>query len=138
MGVSKRILRSLAVLAVVVAGCGGREIYPVRGQLVDPDGNPITGMKDAAVEFECVDAASSANGTVNDDGTFTLTTEKAGDGAHLGKHRISIQRPYLGPEQQAPYVIDPKYEKFETSDLTYVVEPKSNDVKLMVQRYKRR
>jgi hypothetical protein len=138
MGVSKRILGGLAVLAVVMAGCGDRVIYPVRGQLVDADGNPITGMKDAAVEFECVDAASSANGTVNDDGTFTLTTEKAGDGAHLGRHRISIQRPYLGPEQPAPHVIDPKYESFETSGLEYVVEARSNDVKLVVQRYKRR
>jgi hypothetical protein len=123
------------LFALVAAGCGGRDIYPVRGQLVDPDGRPITGMKGAAVEFECADAESSANGAVEDDGTFTLTTLKAGDGAHLGKHRISIQRPYLGPERPAPYVIDPKYENVETSGLEYVVEAKSNDVKLTVWRY---
>jgi hypothetical protein len=136
MVLSKRILGGLACIAFLTAGCGGREIYPVRGQLVDPDGQPITGMEGAAVEFECVDAGSSANGTVNNDGTFTLTTEKAGDGAHLGKHRISIQRKYLGPEQQAPHVIDPKYENIDTSGLEYVVEAKNNDVKLTVQRYK--
>jgi hypothetical protein len=126
------------LLAVLAAGCGQQQIYPVHGQLVDPDGNPILGMKDGSVDFEALDAKASANASIGEDGSFRLTTNKPGDGAYLGRHRVAITRPYFGPERPAPYVIDPKYEKFETSELVVTVEAKVNQIKLKVERYKGR
>ena len=124
------------LLLIVLLGCGQKTIYPVAGQLVDPDGNPITGMEGGAVEFESAEAKSSANGSVDAQGRFRLTTERPGDGAHVGKHRVAVTRPYTSPDTPAPYVIHPKYETFATSGLEVTVEPKSNDITLKVERYK--
>jgi hypothetical protein len=121
------------LLVVLAAGCGNKGIYPVSGQLVDPDGKPITGMKGGAVELEGVDVKASANGSIDEEGRFRITTEKPGDGAHLGKHKVAITRPYYGPEQPAPHVIQPKYESLETSGLEITVEPRSNVIKLTVE-----
>jgi hypothetical protein len=125
-------------LAILAAGCGSKKIYPVHGKIVDSEGKAIAGLKGGAVEAEAVDAKASANGSIKEDGTFQLTTERPSDGAYLGKHRIAIMRPYLGPEQPAPHVIDPKYEKIETSGLEITVEPKENSVTLTVDRVKKR
>lgn len=127
----------VAIFTLCVSGCGTKTIYPVHGQIVDADGKPITEMKGGAVEFDCVDAKSSANSSIDEAGKFRLTTQSPGDGAHLGKHRVAITRPYIGPEQPVPHVIDPKYEKFETSGLEVVVEPKDNAITLKVVRVKK-
>jgi hypothetical protein len=106
----------------------------VEGQLVDPEGNPITGMQGGSVEFEALDAKASANGPIDENGRFRLTTRKPGDGAHLGRHRVAISRPYVGPERPVPHVILPRYEDVEKSGLEVVVEAKSNNLTLTVER----
>jgi hypothetical protein len=138
VGRAGSLLGGWALLAAVSAGCNAKPIYPVRGRIVDPEGKAITGLKGGAVEFEAVDVKASANGPIEEDGTFRLTTERPGDGAHLGRHRVAITRPYFGPEKPAPYVIDPKYERFDTSGLDVTVGPKDNEVRLVVGRYRGR
>jgi hypothetical protein len=128
--------RAIVLLPMLLTGCGEKTIYPVRGQIVDRAGNPIAGLRGGAVEFESVDTKSSANGSVDEQGNFRLTTSSPGDGAHVGKQRVSISRPYFGPERPAPFVIDPKYEKFETSGLEILVEPKENVIQLKVELVK--
>jgi hypothetical protein len=127
---------SALVLACAVAGCSQKQIYPVHGRIVDMRGEEIKGLKGGAVEFQALDAKMSANGAIEEDGSFTLTTKHPGDGAHLGRQRIAITRPYFGPERPAPYVIAPKYEKFETSGLETTIEPHSNEILLKVELYK--
>jgi hypothetical protein len=124
-------------LAALAGGCSQQVIYPVHGRIVDPDGRPITGLKGGAVEFQSLEAKMSANASIDENGEFRLTTETAGDGAHLGKHRVAILRPYYGPEQPAPHLIHPKYESFDTSGLEAIVEPRDNQVELKVELYKR-
>lgn len=123
-------------LMILGAGCGQRLIYPVKGQIVDKAGNPVPGMKGSTVEFDCLDAKSSANGVVDENGAFQLSTKVVGDGAHVGKHRVAILRLDRGPDVQVPHVIDPKYEAFETSGLTASVEPRDNSIKLEVDVYR--
>jgi hypothetical protein len=127
---------AIVLWAMLAAGCGQKSVYPVRGQIVDAAGNPIAGLKGGAVEFESVDVKSSANGSIDEQGNFRLTTSSPGDGAHVGKQRVAITRPYFGPERPAPFVIDPKYEKFETSGLEAVVEPKENVIQFKVELFK--
>jgi hypothetical protein len=147
MELSKQVVSSIrgcclpvacTLLATLLIGCGQKSIYPVHGQLVDPEGKPITGLKGGTVEFEALDAQASANGPIEEDGTFRLTTEKRGDGAHLGKHRVAITRPYVDPEHRVPPVIDPRYENPGTSGLEVLVEPKNNEIRLTVERLKKR
>jgi len=126
-----------ALLCPLLLGCAQKNIYPVHGQVVDPEGKPISGMKGAAIEFQSLEAKLSANASVDDNGRFHLTTDSPGDGAHIGKHRVAIIRPYLGPETPAAHVIDPKYERFDTSGLEVTVEPKDNRIQLKVERYRR-
>ena len=63
-------------------------------------------------------------------------TQTAGDGAHVGKHRVAITRRYVGPENPVAHLIHPKYEKYETSGLEITVEPKSNVLRIPVQWHK--
>jgi hypothetical protein len=128
---------ALLLLLVALAGCGRRTIYPVHGRVVDADGEKIEGLAGGAVEFESVDVPMSANGVIDGEGKFRLTTKHPGDGAHLGKHRVMITRPYFGPDTPAPHVIHPRYESPETSGLSVVVEPKDNEVVLKVERHRR-
>jgi hypothetical protein len=126
------------LLATFALGCAKSDIYPVRGHIVDAEGNPITALKGGAVEFEAIEGNSSANSSIDDEGGFRLTTKSPGDGAKVGKHRVSIQRRYIGPETPVPHVILPRYEKFESSGLEVTVEPKDNVIKLEVLLNKRR
>lgn len=129
---------ALAVIFLFFAGCGSKSIYPVHGKIVDADGQPMTDLKGGAVEFDGGDSKTSANAAIGEDGSFQLSTSRAGDGAHVGKHRVAITRRYLGPENPVPAIIEPRYEKFETSGLEVTVEPKDNEVKLTVQRVKKK
>ncbi len=127
---------ALVLGALVLAGCGRRQVYPVHGRIVDPDGKPITELKGATVEFENQEFHSSAMGTVEADGTFWLTTLKPKDGASVGKNQVCISRGYVSPEQRAPYVVLSKYDLFTTSGLEVTVEPKDNEVQLTLERVK--
>src|SRR5689334_23193114 len=122
---------AVAVLFLFFAsGCGAKTIYPVHGKIVDSDGQTLRELNGGAVEFDGGDSKTSANSSITPDGTFQLSTSRAGDGAHVGKHRVAITRRYIGPENPVPPVIDTKYEKFDTSGLEITVEPKDNEVTL--------
>ena len=125
------------IFGLLVTGCGQRLIYPVRGQIVDKAGNPIPGIADSVVEFDSLDHQASANAVVDEQGNFRLSTLAIGDGGHVGKHRVAILRPDRGADVRVPHVIDPKYEKFETSNLTVTVEPRDNVIKLEVDLFRR-
>jgi len=130
-GNNTRLIGAILLVAMA-AGCGQRLVYPVKGQIVDKQGNPVQGLKGSVVEFESLDHKASANGVVDEKGEFKLSTNAQGDGAHVGRQRVAIIRPYIGADRESPHVIDPKYEKFETSGLTITIEPKTNVIKLEV------
>jgi hypothetical protein len=135
----KRLVGRLAAGLVLVglAGCGGTRYYPVDGEVVYPDGTPVTGMKGATVVMESADRAVSAQGTVDEHGRFVMMTEKPGDGVAPGKQRVAITRAGDNPEKPAPRVIAAKYEDARTSGLEADVEAKPNHVRLTVEKYKR-
>lgn len=135
---TRRTIPLLVVMALLafIAGCSDGTIYPVSGQLVDSEGKPIAEMAGGSVEFDSVDGKTSANGSIDEQGRFRLTTSDPFDGAHKGKNRVAITRPYQGADTPLPPVIHTKYENFETSGLEVNVEEKSNDIKLTVERVK--
>jgi len=131
MKLSKRI--GLFVVALVLAGCSSG-LYGVRGKVVFEDGTPLDG---GMVVFEHIDGAakSSADGPINTDGTFQLRTD-AGEGVRAGKYRVLV-RPKARPTpelKRLPLVIHPKFERFETSGIELVVEPKSNTFEIKVAK----
>jgi hypothetical protein len=133
----------LALVASAVEGCGSSHpaTYPVAGKVAFEDGTPLrTG---GIVMFESVatdeQPKMSAAGLLTPDGSFQLSTFKEGDGAVAGKHRALI-RPQRKTEnasqfsQPASSPIDPKFERFETSNLTFNVEQNNNEIKIVVTR----
>ena len=140
-----RFRRKLALIQTLFAstlmlatGCGTGAIYPVHGQIVDRAGNPVDGLKGGTVEFESMDKKGGAHGAIDEKSNFSLSTESPGDGAHVGKHRVLIMRPRgASPEMPNPPVVDPKYEKQETTDLYVTVEPRRNTIKLEVDLAKK-
>jgi hypothetical protein len=118
-------------------------MYPVRGKVVYPDGSP---MKGGAVMFEPIDNPHNvmARGFIdNENGTFTLTTKKEGDGAMEGRYRVLVRGKMnrrgqgANPETSRPAEesqVHPRFQDFTTSGLEFTVEPKKNDFVLMVEK----
>jgi hypothetical protein len=103
-------------------GCGGTKgNYPVSGK-VTVDGKPVT---EGIILF--TSSNRSANGSLKADGSFTLGTEKEGDGALPGQYKISFSGNCLGGGyENKPAQINAKYGNPETSGLTYEVKVGSN------------
>ena len=85
---------SLLVPAVLVlwAGCSpnsGVSTYPAEGFVRFPDGKPLAG---GWILFESPDGLI-ARGMIDENGAFQLGTQREGDGAVIGKHRVSISPP---------------------------------------------
>ena len=125
-----RILRILLVTSfcAVIPACNNKSIsgpktVPVSG-IVTFKGSPIA---DVVVTFYPADETPGA-GRTDAQGRFTLGTNKQGDGAVAGRHRITVV--YVGPEQPSdvgnerpdmPVPKSPislKYANPETSGLT--------------------
>ncbi len=120
------------------AGCG-KKYYPADGQVVFKDGSPLSG---GMVYFEPLDATgkASARADIQSDGTFQLGTEVKGDGAPLGRYRVTIIPPLASPAQRekktAPAVIHPRYQHPETSGLEFTVtsDSRKNHYRIEVDR----
>jgi hypothetical protein len=105
-------LLTSAAVAVGVAGCGGGGhpgVHPVRGQVLY-DGKPVP---DALVVFHPLDPAANKDAPrprakVESDGSFTIGTFDAQDGAPPGDYAVTVelwQSPATGkggPQDEAP------------------------------------
>ncbi len=86
----------LVVLAALILsncwGCGSDSSHyvgatvPVKGK-VTYKGKPLT---EGQIVFQPDDSGREAYGSIQPDGTFELSTFKAGDGAIPGKHRVAV------------------------------------------------
>jgi len=126
---------ALAIVATsTVPGCGssGPEMASVSGK-VTYNGKPVPV---GTVVFQAKDPnGRNATGAIGSDGSYTLQTEKPGDGALLGEYNVSISAieggevalDYVPPKPIKPKRLVPeKYENPETSGLTRKVESGSN------------
>lgn len=134
----KTALRTLAALGVaILVGCGDGRLptAPVSG-VVTLDGKPVTS---GAVVFT-PDHGWPAQGELDSDGRFVLSTYEEGDGAILGEHRIVViaqtgddpeehfERP---PSKPIKSLVPDRYANKATSGLSYEVKPgESNEVQL--------
>ncbi len=99
---------------------------------MDPSGQPIPGLEGSQIVFTMVNGPTSSVGEIAVDGSFSMFTDKPGDGVPPGEYEVNIPRRYLDPEHPAPQAIDAKYEKPETSGLKATVEPKKNTFEFKV------
>ena len=119
-------------LVLANGGCSSTGQYPVRGKVVDPAGQAIEGLEGSQIVFTMVNGPTSSVGEITVDGSFTLFTQKPGDGVPPGEYDVNIARRYIDPEHPAPRVIDAKYEMPATSGLKATVEAKKNTFEFKV------
>ena len=82
-------LASLAVLATIIAGCGGRSKAVTVTGIVTLDDVPVEGV---SVRFIPVDPSKGehAFGTTGSDGRYRLTTKNPEDGAIPGDYKVVV------------------------------------------------
>lgn len=124
----------LSWASTLLAGCLGSGYYPVKGQVVDKEGQPIPELEGWQIVFSSEGGITSSEGELRGDGTFEAFTLRPRDGVPPGEYRVYIPRRYLDPERAAAPVLDPIYEHPETSPLRAMVEPKRNYFEFQVER----
>ena len=118
----------------MVAGCGGGSTHPVEGSVTFTDGSPVTG---GSVVFSSVDLQPpvSVRGGIGRDGTFSLGTQRPGDGAPAGKYRAVVAEPLpIDLDNPPPASIHPRFRDFSTSGLDFEVVPGPNRFTILVER----
>ena len=109
----KGLVLGLVVVAAA-AGCGSKKIAQVRGT-VRVAGAPVKG---GVLIFGPVGdgkVGRPASATINPDGSFTLGTDRVGDGALIGRHHVVFTPPpqQLTEQQRSdPNFIAPPPEYF--------------------------
>lgn len=129
-----RFVWLLVILLVPACGPGGSPLFFVRGKVVITGGDVKTlagGNVEASLES---DANFRASGEIQADGTFQLESYREGKlvkGTIEGRYRVRVLPPSDDPatERRARGVLAARYQKFETSGLTFVV-PTGGDVVL--------
>ena len=118
-----------ALLALFLGGCGdkGPKLAPVKGAITYK-GKPVP---QGSIMFQ-PDEGPAATAEIQD-GNFTLKTFKDGDGAVLGKHKVTVislpDQSGLLPENRNPLptpLVPFDYSFPDKSGLTAVVENKPN------------
>jgi hypothetical protein len=131
-----RFASAAAALLLLLAGCGGGnqlELIPVRGT-VTYNGKPLSRGVVNYVPTKA-GAGRSANGPIQADGTFVMTTQKRDDGVARGTYNIVIYsdeeapirtreeiESQRGPTAKPKLLIPEKYVSLETSGLSDVVD----------------
>ena len=115
----------LAVIGLLlgVLGCGGHQsnMAEVTGKVL-VDGQPLTtGRVNTLPE-----RGRGAQGTINSEGEFTLSSGDLGSGALVGLHHVAVvaveESPNMGPEAPRKSLIPMRYANAETSGLTIDVK----------------
>ncbi|MCO6047457.1 hypothetical protein NG895_26435 [Aeoliella sp. ICT_H6.2] len=147
----RSLYRSFALLLVAccfvaVAGCGpDSNVAPVSGT-VSFEGNKVA---EGTVTFYPTSGGRPATGTIQPDGTFTLSTFDPKDGAMIGDHKVAIEARQLPKAPPAPtsleeeiaggspvpvgkvtikWLVPEKYASAQTSELTATVNSGQNQI----------
>src|SRR5262249_3000951 len=87
-------LAGVVGLCLLFSGCAGSDagkpkVAPVSGKVTKKGGQPLT---HGDITFTPSEGGSGqiATGQIGPDGSYTLTTFNTGDGAVLGKHKVTV------------------------------------------------
>ena len=89
------------------------EVRTAGGKVTFDDGSPVT---QGGVVFET--DSFMAEGRIQSDGSYTLSSLKPGDGLPAGSYRVTISSMEMGDNYQPIYYVDPKFSNSATSGLT--------------------
>jgi hypothetical protein len=119
---------AVALVGLVPVACGpsGPEMASISGK-VTYDGKPVP--KGTITFIPVIPAGRNAVGVIGPDGSYSLQTEKPGDGALLGDYTVTISAhdeavlDYIPATPVKPKLLAPaKYENPKTTDLKATVK----------------
>jgi hypothetical protein len=114
----RTIAALVAITALVVSGCGGPQMAPVKGR-VTFNGQPV---KEAQITFSPLGAEGQketgkpGTGFTDDEGNFVVSTFKNYDGALQGSHNVLVVLDDTNPAKCK-----------RTKNVTLEVKPGSNE-----------
>lgn len=126
---------ALLALVVTTVGCSAQpELAVVEGR-VTYNGQPL---KFGTVMFQSVKGGQPAIGMIQPDGSFKMSTPKAGDGVKPGSYEVSVScyenmdpskppAPDRGDMSPGKSLVPKKYILAATSGLTAQVKPEGNE-----------
>lgn len=121
-------------------GCG-KTTYPVQGQVIyASDGKPVPAG--VGIWFESTTPPYDRSSAIlQADGKFILSTDREGNGAIRGEHRIRFDPPQPVTDKDAETalakIMHPKYIEFRTSGLKEAIQPGTNAFVIKVERSKK-
>jgi len=122
----------VAAALLGLTGCGPN-LYPVHGKVVWENGADARELARGLVVGEATSGGGGVRGDIEEDGSFTLSTLRPGDGVLPGKYRVAVVE-YRPGEPPAPPTMDLVFSKLDTSKLEINVQPKTPEVILKVRR----
>ena len=125
----------------LLAGCGSKGQYQVRGKVVYADDADASVLARGLILFDPVnleESKTSARGTIQADGSFVMGTSKEGDGVAPGTYRILVRPPpffaHGDREKQPPHLLNERFKDFETSNLKITVDQAIDDFVITVEK----
>jgi hypothetical protein len=122
----------VCIAAVVLVGCGRRDLHPVSGTVRFPDGAPLTTGRVVAVYPP--PAAYGGWGYIKHDGTFTLGSFTPTDGVRAGTVQVAITFAYDDDGVGNPKpLVHKRFESPDTSGLSFEI-PRQTTWDIVVER----
>jgi hypothetical protein len=138
----KFLILSFSATLVCLIGCsdGRLKTYPVKGKVVFKTGSPV---HVGTIELKSREHGVQARGSIEKDGSFTLTTYVDGDGAVVGTHDCVVVQFVMTEELKnfkpsAVGVVHPKFASYSSSGLSVEINAeRPNDITIEVEGVKR-
>lgn len=84
-------LTAALLLLILASGCSKHsDLVQVTGTVKNADGSPLV-FEAGSVNFQAMEGAGHATGSVQPDGSFTMMTKKPGDGVKPGRYKVAVQ-----------------------------------------------
>ena len=103
---------AIVLPCIFVIGCSSGFI-PTGGKVTFEDGSPVTS---GGIVFET--GGFMADGHIQSDGSYTLSSLKPGDGLPAGTYKVTISSVEFGADNRPIYYVNPKFSDPATSGLT--------------------
>jgi hypothetical protein len=103
----------MIVICLTVTGCGGKGFVPAGGTVKYDDGSPVT---TGGIAFQASDFM--ADGKINPDGSFTLSSLKPGDGLPPGTYKVMVSASETDDKEQTISLVDPSFGSVGTTTLS--------------------
>src|SRR5262245_43165782 len=128
---AEKLLVAVA-LALALAGCAAKRLYPVEGVVQFEDGSPTRELAGGTVSLESVADLSNAAGEIRADGTFRIQDPLGKEGIPAGRYRVLVLPPEGADRHNPP--VDHRYGRYETSGIEVTVREEKNQITVPVGR----